>query len=314
MLYFLKKLFSFIVTDYKIYINFLGFKINLKRKAIKKVQEKYKDCSAFDLPKATGNLRKLQMAELKVLKLFDAFCSENGLEYWLEHGTMLGAYRNKGFITWDDDIDVGMMRDDYEKFINLIFEQKKELHKDLKIIFETNGRHLCLMKIIHKKLDCIQFDIFPYDYFYKKTDSTEKYNMTKFLIDLSNKKNYSPFRFFYIFNPKKVIENYKKITKEKILQGNIPNKKAEPSIFCGIDFPYFARKCLIYDYEDFFPLKRLPFEDCEFLCPNKTQRILEFLFEDYKAMPNNPYPHHYGSENVSKKVERELDKFLQIKK
>ena len=62
-------------------------------------------------------LRRLQLIELELLKAVIAVCDELNLKYYVLGGTMLGAVRHKGFIPWDDDIDVGMPRADYEKFL-----------------------------------------------------------------------------------------------------------------------------------------------------------------------------------------------------
>ncbi len=63
-----------------------------------------------------GVLRELQMTELEMMLEFDRVCRENGIPYSMDGGTMLGAVRHKGFIPWDDDMDVMMLREDYEKF------------------------------------------------------------------------------------------------------------------------------------------------------------------------------------------------------
>lgn len=52
---------------------------------------------------------------LNILRVYSEYCSKNGLRYMLVYGTLLGAVRHKGFIPWDDDIDVGMLSDDYER-------------------------------------------------------------------------------------------------------------------------------------------------------------------------------------------------------
>lgn len=64
-------------------------------------------------------LREIQLAELEVLKEFDKVCKSNDLRYSLAYGTLLGAVRHKGFIPWDDDLDVAMPRPDYNKLLTL---------------------------------------------------------------------------------------------------------------------------------------------------------------------------------------------------
>ena len=64
---------------------------------------------------ATGVLRLYQLASAQLLFEFDAFCRQHDLPYWLASGTLLGAVRHAGFIPWDDDLDVGMCRDDIER-------------------------------------------------------------------------------------------------------------------------------------------------------------------------------------------------------
>lgn len=60
-------------------------------------------------------LRQCQLASLHLLHVLDKVCEENGLRYWLAFGTLLGAVRHKGFIPWDDDIDVYMTMSDLKK-------------------------------------------------------------------------------------------------------------------------------------------------------------------------------------------------------
>jgi phosphorylcholine metabolism protein LicD len=64
-----------------------------------------------------SELRRLQMVELEIMRLFAEICEKHKLRYYIVGGTMLGAVRHKGFIPWDDDMDVGMPRPDYEKFM-----------------------------------------------------------------------------------------------------------------------------------------------------------------------------------------------------
>ena len=72
------------------------------------------------LPTATGGLRLLQLGSTKLLSEFDSLCKKNNIQYFAACGTLLGAARHNGFIPWDDDIDLGMMRDDIERLINIV--------------------------------------------------------------------------------------------------------------------------------------------------------------------------------------------------
>lgn len=70
-------------------------------------------------------MNDLQNKLVDMLEWFHNFCEENKLRYYIIAGTMLGAVRHKGFIPWDDDIDVGMPRSDYEKLRNIFKNQSK---------------------------------------------------------------------------------------------------------------------------------------------------------------------------------------------
>lgn len=66
-----------------------------------------------------SELRRLQMYELGLLKNFADICEKNDLRYYMIGGTMLGAIRHNGFIPWDDDVDIGMPREDYIRFLEI---------------------------------------------------------------------------------------------------------------------------------------------------------------------------------------------------
>lgn len=67
----------------------------------------------------SSKVKKVWAVELNMLKIFDVLCRKHGLQYYACYGTLLGAVRHKGFIPWDDDIDVFMMRDDYMKLLQI---------------------------------------------------------------------------------------------------------------------------------------------------------------------------------------------------
>ncbi len=73
-----------------------------------------------------ASLKEAQELMTTILKDIDSICRKNNINYWIESGTLLGAVRHKGFIPWDDDIDIGMLREDYNKFLEIANKELKD--------------------------------------------------------------------------------------------------------------------------------------------------------------------------------------------
>ena len=122
--------------------------------------------------------REMQLAELSILLDFREICEKNGLDMHLMSGTLLGAIRHKGFIPWDDDIDVCLSRPEYDKLIEIF---KNGVDKDyLELLsFETGNFNRTFIKIIDKRTyvdnsdsflndgnaESLWIDVFPIDGF-----------------------------------------------------------------------------------------------------------------------------------------------------
>ena len=71
----------------------------------------------------SDELKRIQEKECYILESIVSICERNCIEYFLIGGTCLGAVRHNGFIPWDDDIDIGMTRENYDKFLSIAKEQ-----------------------------------------------------------------------------------------------------------------------------------------------------------------------------------------------
>ena len=120
-----------------------------------------------------NNLNEQQEKLLEMFKWFDEYCEKNGIRYYAIGGTLLGAVRHKGFIPWDDDIDVGVPRPDYEKLLSLF--TKKEGKYFLETPYMNNKDYLYSYAKLYDttttfventRYECrrgIYIDIFPLD-------------------------------------------------------------------------------------------------------------------------------------------------------
>lgn len=76
--------------------------------------------------KISDKMKKIWNVQLAILDAVDAICKKHNIKYFMLHGTLLGSVRHKGFIPWDDDLDIGMLRKDYDRFIQISSEELQE--------------------------------------------------------------------------------------------------------------------------------------------------------------------------------------------
>ncbi len=141
-------------------------------------------------------MNEMQKKLLEILKWTDTFCRENDIRYYMVGGTMLGARRHKGFIPWDDDIDIGMPRADYERFYalmkksdtgNYIAESMKDGNKDYVYpyikIYDT--KTTLTENTRYKTKRGLFIDVFPIDGVGNTINESQKrYNRIKKYINL----------------------------------------------------------------------------------------------------------------------------------
>ncbi len=112
--------------------------------------------------------------ELNILKVFDDFAKKNNLNYCLAYGTLLGSIRHKGFIPWDDDIDIFMLRKDYDKLLTLMKSNNNIIAENIKFeSYETSNYYYPFAKVCDSRTitispntpynESLWIDIFPLD-------------------------------------------------------------------------------------------------------------------------------------------------------
>jgi len=112
-------------------------------------------------------MKRAWAAQLEILQVIDAICKRHNIKYFAELGTLLGAVRHKGYIPWDDDLDLGMLREDYQKFISVAKYELPEGY-DLLNVYEYPEDISFLSRIVNSRQISFeeehlrQFHGFPY--------------------------------------------------------------------------------------------------------------------------------------------------------
>ena len=117
---------------------------------------------------------ELRSLQLGILDCVAKFCDEHKIKYWLDYGTLIGAIRHKGYIPWDDDIDISMMREDYEKFIRIFNELNTNKRYEVHCIENDPEFFYPFAKVYDTKTVmnelatkapniCVYVDVFVYD-------------------------------------------------------------------------------------------------------------------------------------------------------
>lgn len=253
------------------------------------------------------SLRELQLLQLDAMKYLDAFCTRNGINYYMIGGTLLGAVRHNGFIPWDDDIDIAMLRSDYEKFVRLLsreiddskyFLQNYDTEKE----FQPALSRLCIKGTFmeypsEKHLNICKntyIDIFPLD-----NVPDDELLREKQCTELSKVDKLFQYRIGRVFDSG--IFNYKKIVKGVIRQimrlypiAKLKSRRVQiMTMYADVDTECVCSTVSQYGYKKqimkrciYGTPQRLKFEDCELLAPEKYDEYLTHLFgKNYMQIP-----------------------------
>lgn len=259
-------------------------------------------------------LKHLQSLELMVLKDFIKICDENNLTYFIYGGSLLGAIRHKGFIPWDDDIDVIMFREDYEKFKKIFLSKPNEKYELL--TNETYEDYFFLflkLKLKGTKFEewwvnqvnfnlGINIDIFVLDDV--PNSSIKCFIQTKLcrflerLLTLSTIKLVDyPFLVQTISNITHSILKILRIKPIKItnlclkLLTRYKNSQRVCDI-CALNHPQ------IYNRDYYGIGKKIRFEDIEVNAPENSHAILEQIYGDYMKLPPEEERYNHMPKNI----------------
>lgn len=257
-------------------------------------------------------LRELQLKQLDMLKYFKSFCDKNSLRFYLIGGCLIGALRNKGFVPWDDDVDVLMPRDDYEKLYKLWRKQETDGRFRLlktdddmftgNIFITITDTNYTLVKANQTEVDIphgLVMDVFPLDVcpdsrFARKMQYIWTMLYSLFLAQVVPEKHGGLIGFgskmlLSVFRGKKLRNKIwrfceKKMTKYKLSENKCVTELCSGPHWMKIEYPKH-----IYD-----DVAYVTFEGLEMPCMSGYDEYLTMVFGNYMEEPpkEEQVPHH----------------------
>lgn len=254
------------------------------------------------------NMDLLHQVDMDIVKEVVRICNAHGFKYYMLGGTMLGAIRHKGFIPWDDDIDLGMPREDYEAFLELA---DKELAHHLKVVNYRNDPNYMYYitrvqdtqtRVVEERIGndnkytCASIDIFPIDgtpnnpllrklYFFRVLYHRALMSLCyKDSIDRKRKRSKKEKLLLWIMERipvEKLTTPYKQKCKiDKLLR----KQKVAGSKYIGnIMGAYRTREIVPADF--YGEGAMYPFEDMELRGMAKADEYLTYTYGDYMQLP-----------------------------
>lgn len=233
-----------------------------------------------------SQLRTAQLRMLEVLKYVDTVCRQENIRYWLDSGTLIGAVRHGGFIPWDDDIDIGMLYSDAQKFKKYVLS-----HPSPDFV-----------------LQCDETDPYNMCSWYKVRDMHSKYIQSSTLHNIQKFQGLQVDIFLFDTNVLPVLDRitgfigglrYKFVSRGMVQLGKITDVFVKSVLFpiCAKFGRLFAPQKMmkhIYGvdfyglrpYSSLLPLKEIEFEGIKFYAPNDVDSYLTSVYGDFNSLPS----------------------------
>ena len=306
--------------------------INKKDKILKSQNQLFELILLNSNFEVKGTLKDIHLLYIELLRFIVNVCEKYDIEYWLSDGTLIGAIRHGGFIPWDDDIDLSIMRRDYNKLIevlpkeisahdylkencglSLLRDNHENYYKNLQSVYDFEGdgslldsERFLFLQIAWMK-PYVKIDFFPKDFVKdEKIDYFRKnYLATKYKFNQEVK--YGKCSFENEFNSRG----------EKL--GFSSN---ETSFICdGFDTLQLT-PAWIWETDKIFPLETIEFEGIEFNCPKDIDHCLSVVYgPNYMHLPENIVSHNItpfiesqfnSKEEMDKKFKKDIEYLREI--
>lgn len=234
-------------------------------------------------------LRRQQMRMLDILVEVDRICKRHGIKYWLSSGTLIGAMRHNGFIPWDDDLDIEMMREDYVRLLKVLktdlpnwlalqddetdptyFFYYAKVRDRRSLMYENTGYDRMWRE------QGIYIDIFPMEkhpiWLHKLTEMTVGHMYKIWRTSTDDKKAIKKVRLIFNLNNRLLFPCL------RFLCHLFPGK----TITSGMGIPYHNPRYA----NEIFPLIEHKFEGYKFPVPKNADMLLRRLYGDYMQLPD----------------------------
>ncbi len=277
-------------------------------------------CKLFhDLPEATGQMRRSQQVTAKLMTALDKILSDNDLEYWFGYGSLLGAYTRGGYIPWDDDVDICMHRDDFNRLLDILDDNTQ-----YRVTTVFDSLPLCIQYRFCLRDENVPsfIDIGVWDYATEYTPAKDK-RLQEIRIELMDELNsmlnsgklpYWKHQMLF-FQPgcgkivseqclhpededenkanaegQKILDVFNKYIQkavdEKILLPTDAGDKAKSYAY-SLDNLLMPGRQMLFPKSMIHPTIRLPYENLTVECPNDSKAFLDTCYSDWPLIPND---------------------------